>query len=251
MSGRPSILVWSLILGGIGFLLGLVGPMVLDPESEMGPMVGIVLTGPGGVLAGLALGAFFRESGVSDAARRWILTFSALAMAVVTLYVSLPEPAWDSYVVEATVESCEQPTAALDRALADWEPAVERMTWVTPTPNWQALAIRNVQQDNGSLLTLHVQRRIEIRRHRRPWDHGRLSAGAWVAFDERARYYAPAEAGSCESYLQRGTALYWPVVDRGYDPWVPGTAWPPQDVSHFLQLQTLAAVPPDYRQLLP
>jgi hypothetical protein len=48
---RPAVIV-----GGIAFLLGFVGPMVVTPESNQGPMLGIFITGPLGFLVGLIWG---------------------------------------------------------------------------------------------------------------------------------------------------------------------------------------------------
>jgi hypothetical protein len=251
MSDRPTIVDWLLVLGGVGFVLGFVGPMVLSPESNIGPIIGILITGPGGALAGLLLGALFRVLPVGSAVRRAALALAALAMAVVTLYLSLPEPATESYVIEATVESCERPTAALAEAVAEWQREVARVTWASAAPNWQAIAVGHVQRDDGLLLNVHVQRRSAILRHRRPWDGGRRSAGDWLVVDERQRYYGPADGGSCESYVQRGAALYWPAVDPNLDPMTPSNPWPPQDVLGFLGLQTLSPVPAEYRRLLP
>ena len=42
-------------LGALGFGLGFFGPMILDPSSGNGPMLGIFITGP----AGLVLGALY------------------------------------------------------------------------------------------------------------------------------------------------------------------------------------------------
>ena len=43
---------WALILGAIGFVGGYVGPMVVTPEANQGPLLGIFITGPGGALLG-------------------------------------------------------------------------------------------------------------------------------------------------------------------------------------------------------
>ena len=45
------------LLGAIGFAVGYVGPIVFMPESNQGPLLGIFITGPGGFLLGLVLGA--------------------------------------------------------------------------------------------------------------------------------------------------------------------------------------------------
>jgi hypothetical protein len=46
----------ALIVGGIGFAAGFFGPMILKPEANQGPMLGIFITGPLGFLLGLIYG---------------------------------------------------------------------------------------------------------------------------------------------------------------------------------------------------
>lgn len=48
----------ALLLGGIGFALGFFGPMIFAPGANQGPMLGIFITGPGGFVLGLIVGAF-------------------------------------------------------------------------------------------------------------------------------------------------------------------------------------------------
>jgi hypothetical protein len=43
--------------GVIGFVGGFFGPMLLTPDSNQGPMLGLFITGPGGVLVGGVCGA--------------------------------------------------------------------------------------------------------------------------------------------------------------------------------------------------
>ena len=49
---------FGLILGGIGFVGGFVGPMLFTPEANQGPMLGIFITGPLGFMLGAFMGAF-------------------------------------------------------------------------------------------------------------------------------------------------------------------------------------------------
>jgi hypothetical protein len=46
----------ALIVGGIGFAGGFFGPMILAPDANQGPMLGIFITGPLGFLSGLIYG---------------------------------------------------------------------------------------------------------------------------------------------------------------------------------------------------
>ena len=47
---RP--LGFAAFVGGIAFVLGFVGPMVITPESNQGPLLGIFITGPVGFAVG-------------------------------------------------------------------------------------------------------------------------------------------------------------------------------------------------------
>ncbi len=53
----PRPLLYGFILGGIGFAAGFFGPMILDPTSGNGPLLGIFITGPGGFVLGCLIGA--------------------------------------------------------------------------------------------------------------------------------------------------------------------------------------------------
>ena len=44
-------------VGGVGFLAGFVGPILLRPDSPQGPLLGIFVTGPLGAVGGAVLGA--------------------------------------------------------------------------------------------------------------------------------------------------------------------------------------------------
>ena len=47
----------GLRVGGVGLALGLIGPLVLTPKASLGPLLGILLTGPGGFVLGAVIGA--------------------------------------------------------------------------------------------------------------------------------------------------------------------------------------------------
>jgi len=51
-----SAVTGALLLGGIGFVGGFFGPMLLAPQANQGPMLGLFITGPGGVLLGAVAG---------------------------------------------------------------------------------------------------------------------------------------------------------------------------------------------------
>jgi len=46
-------------LGFISFLAGFVGPIILTPEANQGPLLGIFITGPLGTIVGGIIGAIY------------------------------------------------------------------------------------------------------------------------------------------------------------------------------------------------
>ena len=52
-----SITLGAIIVGAVGFLAGFVGPIILTPDANQGPLLGIFITGPLGFLIG-GIGGF-------------------------------------------------------------------------------------------------------------------------------------------------------------------------------------------------
>lgn len=56
-------IVWMLMLvmplGGLGFMAGCFGPMIFAQEANQGPMLGLFITGPAGVVIGAIAGALY------------------------------------------------------------------------------------------------------------------------------------------------------------------------------------------------
>jgi hypothetical protein len=52
-----NMMFWGLIFGLVGFLGGFFGPIFLKPAANQGPLLGIFITGPLGVIIGCLFGA--------------------------------------------------------------------------------------------------------------------------------------------------------------------------------------------------
>jgi hypothetical protein len=241
---------WAVVLGAVGFAAGFFGPMRLNPEANIGPLVGILMTGPAGFIGGLVLGFIVGVLPLSETRKTHALALTCLAFAAGTLFYCLPEPALRGYVIDAQVADCAAPAQSIDAAAAQWDQAVARVTWANPTPNWKRDAVANVERDPGVVLTLRILRKSAIMRHRRPWDRDRSSARPWSTAEESRKYYANDAGSDCTAYLTRARQLYWPAVDPNARHPRPAPVWPPTDTLGFLQLQSLEPVPPEYRRLL-
>ena len=54
-----SMLAGALLLGGLGFTIGFLGPMLFAPSANQGPMLGLFITGPLGLVAGAICGLVY------------------------------------------------------------------------------------------------------------------------------------------------------------------------------------------------
>lgn len=79
------MLRWAGVLGLVGFLCGFIGPMVLTPQSNIGPIIGILMTGPGGALLGAVIGGVLAFFDLPHRKKRRALAATAFAEAVVIL----------------------------------------------------------------------------------------------------------------------------------------------------------------------
>ena len=54
-----AITLGALIVGGVGFFAGFIGPIIIFPHSNQGPLLGIFITGPLGVVIGAIGGGVY------------------------------------------------------------------------------------------------------------------------------------------------------------------------------------------------
>ncbi|MBS0579380.1 MAG: hypothetical protein JSR36_08970 [Proteobacteria bacterium] len=231
-----------LLFGASGFLAGFIGPMVLTPDSNIGPLVGVLFTGPAGVLIGLAACL------LSRAAPRLFSTGALRALAALlvlaTLYACLPEPRLVGSVLDAEIADCRAPPLLYPAALQNWEAALARTPQARPLADWRQQAQRNVESFDALAVTLHVLRSRAVFERRRPWDRGERFARPWSEEPpgEHA-YFVRAGGATCAQWQSRERALYWPVRDETDEPIGPAAVWPPVDAAGFLGLQELGEVP--------
>jgi len=51
----------AVIIGFPSFLVGFIGPIILTPHANQGPLLGIFITGPIGVVIGFIAGALYAQ----------------------------------------------------------------------------------------------------------------------------------------------------------------------------------------------
>src|SRR6266545_2410098 len=92
LPGRHVVFLrWAIVLGIVGLSTGFIGPIVLSPESNQGPLVGIFFSGPAGALLGAVLGALAGGFALPPRTNAQILSVAAIALAAATLYFCIPQ----------------------------------------------------------------------------------------------------------------------------------------------------------------
>jgi len=241
MSGvRSSIGLWALTLGAVGGVAGFFGPILLNPEANQGPLLGIFITGPGGAVAGAILGFVFRVLPFTDILRTQALLLCCTLLGVGTLWFCLPEPQVVSRVVDATIESCRPARELLPARIAHWEDRIAAVTYAPPRDHWREDTGRMLRETPGVVVELRVARANAILEHRKPWDRGKLTSQGWKLMGDSRDYFG---GGTCESYPRGKRVLLAPKGEGS-------GKWPPDDLPNFLGVQVLEPVPASYRQLI-
>lgn len=172
---RTQIFVLSggLFLGGIGFLAGFIGPLLLSPEANQGPLLGIFITGPVGLLLGGGLGML-------AAGRQWHFALFVVALFIgsaivcsTTLYLSLPDDQYQGSILDSTISKCEA-SSSLKRPAAETVP--------------------------GVVLTVQLHRNRNILEKRKPWNRGQLALSEWQPERGVARFLARYAGETCDTY---------------------------------------------------
>ena len=63
MAAISRVLAWAFAIGAVGFVTGFFGPLIVAPDANQGPLLGIFITGPLGVVVGFAVGVVLEMSG--------------------------------------------------------------------------------------------------------------------------------------------------------------------------------------------
>ncbi len=231
-----------------GFLAGFIGPMVLSPDSNIGPLIGILFSGPVGAVLGVIACLLARLAPAVFS--RPVLRGLAALFALVTLYFCLPEPRAVESVLDAEVTDCRAPLQLYPEALKGWEQALARTPQARPLADWQQQALHSVENFGAIAVSLHILRTRIVFEKRKPWDRGERFAGPWSDYAQDRTFFVPAGSGTCAQWQGRARELYWPVRDETEQPIRPAPIWPPVDAPGFLGLQELGPVPPRIERLL-
>ena len=236
------MLRWAAVLGIVGFVSGFIGPMILAPEANQGPMLGIFITGPGGALLGAILGWVVGMLKISPPVAARSLYVIATTVVLTTLYFCIPPPSYRADIVDAEIRRCILPESMrkvtvdrMNRIAAARPPLPKPMQWSDAFD--QALA-----SNTGVVIEAHVFRRSKLYENQAPWNRRSPVAKPWMPVDEERKFFA--------SYLGKDCAAY-PIGTRSL---LAATGhvsiWPPTYIAEMLGLKVVDPLPAEIASLL-
>jgi hypothetical protein len=229
------------LVGGAGFAAGFFGPIALNPEANQGPLVGILITGPGGALCGALLGAILGALRLRPRAILRALGGAAALLATATLFFALPEPQFRGNLLELSATRCDPPGAFEAEAFAHWDRRIAAARRAAVRSDWKTGFGAMVAADPGVVITASVTRSTGLYENRKPWNAGTLRAGkAWWV---RERYFARGD--SCAEWPAGRSGTYFAAGDPR-----PSETWPPEVLPNFLDLQVLTPASDEQRDVL-
>jgi hypothetical protein len=243
-SKSPKFL-WVLILGAVGFCVGFFGTMILVPEANQGPLLGIFVTGPLGVAVGFVFFGLCTLFSVSAETQWRGLKVCAVLFVVVTVFFIFPEPLLRGEVIQVRIEKCRTPADALNETIEDWNKRIAGATGASPRVGWQEEMQRSLNGDQGVVLDTIVMQKNEMRENRKPWNKGQITASGWETVNEKKSFYLPANSAHCADFKTGDQLSYF--IDRNFEIKAP-KEWPPLEVESFIPFTKPLPVPQEFNK---
>jgi len=235
------VLRWTVVLGIAGFLSGFIGPMILAPDANQGPLLGLLITGPTGALLGSVLGVAAALAKLSPRSEMRALAATASIVAVVTLYFCVPSPRLRATVVDGEVRSC-VPAGTMRDVTVD---RLSRLAAARPVPEqvaWAERFDREYATKPGAVIDVHVYRDAQLYEKQARWNLGTLFARPWRDGERDERYFASDPGPDCSAYPLGSRSKFAVTGNIGI--------WRPSGIAEMLDLKSAAPLPAEHAQLL-
>jgi len=237
---------WLLILAAAGFAAGFLGPMIFVPDANQGPLVGIFITGPGGLVLGAVLWGFSRLFNLPARVQWRTLYAVAIVGVLMTLLFVQPQPKLLGYVFDGEVGSCATPSETEADVLDYWDKRITHVTWATPRVGWRDGMRRLLGDTPGVVVSVRIERNNAIKENRKPWNSGSQFAAGWTSQIEETPFYDA--NGSCDQYPVGSGIRGFQKSD--YEERIQSAdIWPPEGLLSVLRASALSPIPEKWNGL--
>jgi len=233
-TGAIEILRWAGVLGIVGFLSGFIGPMVLAPGANQGPLLGTLITGPGGALLGAILGAVVALLGIPRPVASRSLYAVATIGAVVILFFCIPAPSFRAEIVDGEIRRCVLPESLREATVNRLNEVAAGRPALKQPVRWDEAFDRALAQRRGVVIEVQVFRRSRLYENQAAWNQGTLAVRPWMAATGTSSYFTSYRGPDCAIYPDGTRVLF---MTTGHV-----SIWPPSYIGEMLQLKV--AVPP-------
>lgn len=241
---------WIVILGLVGFLSGFLGPMVLSPESNQGPLLGILITGPLGFLAGLVLWPLSKILDWTMPTQKKVLySLCATFVLGVVAVAFAPKPKWVGRLYILEITNCRPPRDEIDNVISKWTRRMESFAWKSPRPEWKDDLRKTLLTDTGSVIDTKIIVEKIVKESNSPFKEPTFEA--YKITTKRPQTLSFYIATPCnELPLNSPTPFFVDLrVPTKYMP-TEKDPWPPTAITDLLILANLKAVPPEFAKFI-
>jgi hypothetical protein len=238
-------LVWAFTLGAVGLVCGYSGQFwLLKTGDSLGPMLGIILTGPAGFILGIVLGGLSSKYQLNAWRNVLFLAIAILVVGVGSLYLTVSDYHPVIQLVDAEIIGCETP----DKLLVDQTKYWSEAQGTPNRPNWQQELPEMVRTQPGAVLTLRIHRETQVRQQHWRWGEVSTKVDRWKNTNETKKAFGASTSSDSHSLCGQFT-----VGARHYSSlaWEEFDLIPPEKLSSFLWLPVLQQVPAAYISYLP
>jgi hypothetical protein len=247
---RP--LSWAIVLGFVGLFCGVMAqPLLLADPSNVAPVIGIVVTGPIGLVLGALLGGLSDLLHLNTKKNLSLLAIAVIAGSVGTLYLMVSEYSPTVRLIDAEIIGCEQVDQLLASQTKKWSEWVVREVRAGNRdfrPNWQQEIPDMLRAQPGVVLSVRIYQEAWAREQKWRWGGISKRVDNWKDVNETKQVFAPVADPTPHSVCER-----FVIGERKFasEAWETSNPMPPKELSRFLWLPVLQQVPPEYIRYIP
>ena len=243
MQKNKHILIWAFVLGFVGLVSGMVGPILFQPGANQGPLMGIFFTGPLGFILGLILGALSSKYQSTQEINIFALGGASLITFILVLVGSVLaiEDRYLGVIVDAEILACETPNRPAKDRVVWWENRLNSYKNVTPMVNWKEKIDAKLNEAQGVVLKVQIYKKKTIYETRKPWNRGKRKVTTQSGDSQKTKsFYSTLNGSTCTNYKIGNRAQYFENNRMA-------AGLPPIDIPAFLGLTKLTNVPAEFQ----